>query len=402
MAKKVSIPDGLLDRGVDQIQIKKELEAKLLSGHKLRIKHGVDPTTDKLHIGYGVVYWKLREFQELGHKIIFLIGDFTARFGDPSDKSMTRQMRTKAQVDKLAEAYLDQVSKILDLKKTEIRRNSEWYDKMSAEDLLRLASQFTVAQMLERDMFVTRTEENRPIGLHEPMYPVLQGYDSVCLKSDLTIVGTDQLFNELMARPLQTRADQVPQDVMAMSLLIGTDGKAKMSQSLGNDIGITDSPQEQFGKVLSIPDGLINHYYELATLASPAKCRAIARDLELGVLKPRDAKLALAKEIVTLYHGKEAGNQAQAEFLRVFSQRELPSEIEARTVAVKRHRLDGLLLEIGLASSRSEAQRLIKAGAVKIDSALIGDWQAEIALHDEMIVQVGKRGFRKIKLEASH
>lgn len=397
MAKRTLIPTGLLTRGVDQIQVQKHLEAKLHSGEKLRIKHGVDPTTDRLHIGYGVVYWKLREFQELGHTIIFLIGDFTARFGDPTDKSDTRKMRSKADVDRLAEAYLEQVGKILDLKKTEIRRNSEWYDKMSAEELLRLASEFTMGQMLERDMFVTRSQENRPIGLHEPLYPVLQGYDSVELQSDLTVVGTDQLFNELVARPLQERAGQDPQDVMAMSLLIGTDGKAKMSQSLGNDIGISESPRDQFGKVMRIPDGLITHYYEMATLQKPAKCRAIADGLADGSLAPRDAKLALATEIVTLYHGKAAGRAAHDEFVRVVSQGELPTEIEEHLTAVRAHRLDALLVQIGLVSSRSEGQRMIEAGAVKIDGATMGDWRAEVALHDGMIVQVGKRGYRKIR-----
>ena len=397
MAKRAVIPTGLLSRGVDQIQVQKHLEAKLHAGHKLRIKHGVDPTTDRLHIGYGVVYWKLREFQELGHKIIFLIGDFTARFGDPTDKSDTRTMRSKADVERLAEAYLEQAGKILDLKKTEVRRNSEWYDKMSAEELLRLASQFTMGQMLERDMFVTRSQENRPIGLHEPLYPVLQGYDSVVLKSDATVVGTDQLFNELVARPLQERAGQDPQDVMAMSLLIGTDGKAKMSQSLGNDIGIAEAPKDQFGKVMRIPDGLIMHYYELATLNSPAKCQAIADELASGTLAPRDAKLALATEIVTLYHGKDAAKQTQKEFVRVFSQGQLPAEIEEHETTIRNHRLDALLLELRLVSSRSEGQRLIDGGAVKIDGAVIGDWRAEVALHDGMIIQVGKRGFRKIK-----
>lgn len=399
MAKQAHIPAGLLSRGVDQIQVQSELEKKLHSGHKLRIKHGVDPTTDRLHIGYGVVYWKLREFQELGHKIVFLIGDFTARFGDPTDKSDTRLMRSKKQVDALAEAYLDQVGKILDLKKTEVRRNSEWYDKMSAEGLLQLASQFTIAQMMERDMFVTRTEANRPIGLHEPMYPVLQGYDSVMLKSDFTVVGTDQLFNELAARPLQERAGQTPQDVMAMSLLIGTDGKSKMSQSLGNDIGITESPKDQFGKIMRIPDGLIAHYYELATLVSPQKCATIVRDIESGSLLPRDAKLALATEVVSLYHGQAAAKHEREEFIRVFSNRELPKDITEHGIIVKSHRLDTLLLELKLASSRSEAQRLVNGGGVKIDDAVMGDWKAEIALHDGMVVQVGKRGFRKIRLD---
>lgn len=398
MATSRHIPPGLLDRGVEKIEVRASLERKLRSGTKLRIKHGIDPTTNRLHIGYSVVYWKLREFQDLGHTIIFLIGDFTARFGDPTDKSQTRQMRSKREVEKLADAYLDQVGKILDLKKTEIRRNSEWYDTMTAEELLNLASQFTVAQMLERDMFVTRTEEGRPIGLHEPLYPVLQGYDSVMLKSDLTIVGTDQLFNELAARSLQERAGQRPQDIMAMSLLIGTDGKAKMSQSLSNDIGITDPPNEQFGRVMRIPDGLIMHYFELATRVGEKERARIARELKSGHLAPRDAKLRLAREIVGLYHGTAAARTAEAEFIKVFSRKEVPDKLDEQVFSVPTHRLDTLLCELKLVSSRSAAQRLITSGAVRIDGAVMGDWRAEVALHDGMIVQVGKRAFRKIRV----
>lgn len=401
MARAKALPDELLTRGIEDITVRQDLEKKLKSGQKLRIKHGVDPTTADLHIGYAVTYWKLRAFQELGHTVVFLIGDFTARFGDP-DKSQQRPMRTKAEVDQAAESYLDQIKDILDLKKTEIRRNSEWYDSMSAEELIRLTSNFSVAQLLERDKFIERRDAGAPIGYHEPIYPILQGYDSVMLKSDLTVVGSDQLFNELMARPLQERAGQRPQDVMTMSLLIGTDGDRKMSQSLGNTIGITDAPEDQFGKVMRIDDGLIGHYFELATRVPTAKIQQILAAMTSGELPPREAKLLLASEVVTLYHGKRAARRAHDEFIQVFSRRELPSAITEHHVTVDQYRLDQLLVDLALAPSRAAAQRLVIAGAIRIDGAVVGDWRAEIALHDGMIVQAGKRHFRKIRRLDTH
>lgn len=398
MSKMIKIPNELLTRGVEEVVVRKDLERKLASGDKLRIKHGVDPTTDKLHIGHAAVYWKLRAFQELGHTIVFLIGDFTARFGDPTDKAEKRKMRDKAEIDKAAETYLDQIKGILDLDKTEIRRNSEWYDKMSAEELLHLVSNFSVAQMLERDMFAARQKSGAQIGLHEPIYPVLQGYDSVQLKSDLTICGSDQLFNELAARPLQERAGQTPQNVMTVSLLIGNDGKNKMSQSLGNDIAITASPDEQFGRIMRVPDGLINHYFELATKTDISSLSKIKRGLETGELPARDAKLRLATDIVSLYHGDKESKRAREEFERVFSRKEQPSDIAEHKINATNRPLDRLLVELELAPSRSEAQRLIASGAVKIDGAVIGDWRSVVALHQDMVIQVGKKQFRKIQL----
>ncbi len=397
MPKTKHVPADLLTRGVNQIIVRAELEKKLRSGKKLRIKHGIDPTTDTLHLGYAVVYWKLREFQELGHSIVFLIGDFTARFGDPTDKQASRQLRSKAEVDRAARHYLDQVGHILDLDKTEIRRNSEWYDTMRAEELLSLASNFSVAQMLERDMFVERQRQGTEIGLHEPFYPVLQGYDSVMLKSDVTVVGSDQLFNELTARTLQERAGQAPQDVLTMSLLIGTDGNRKMSQSLGNAIGLTEPAANQFGKVMRIPDNLIEHYFELATRLSATDRGALVSALKSGTLTPRAAKLRLAKEIVALYHGDKLATDVEADFVRVFSKKQLPETIPEHATDHPARRLDELLLDLDLASSKTVAQRLIGAGAVKIDGAVMGDWQAEIALHDGIVIQVGKRHFRKIR-----
>lgn len=390
--------NDLLSRGVEEITVRDHIIKLLESGQKLRIKHGVDPTSQDLHLGHAVIYWKLRQFQDLGHTIIFLIGDFTARFGDPTDKVEQRAMRSKEEVQAAAGRYLDQVGLILDLTKTEVRYNSEWYDPMSAEELLHLGSQFTVAQMLERDMFDRRLREGKKIGLHEPFYPVLQGYDSVKLKSQLTVVGTDQLFNELMARPLQEKAQQIPQDIITMSLLVGTDGRRKMSQSLGNEIALTASASDQYGRVMSIGDDSLGHYFRLASRLPLTEIEDLERQLREGMIHPRLVKQRLASEIVSLYHGEKAAQAAQTEFDRVFTNREVPDEVPERATTAARERLDRLLVELELAESASNAQRLVESGAVRIDGAVMGDWHAEMTLHDGMIVQVGKRHFRKIKL----
>ncbi|MFC1721866.1 tyrosine--tRNA ligase [Patescibacteria group bacterium] len=394
MATKAQI-DELLSRGVDEVIIAKDLRQKLLSGKPLRVKHGVDPTGKDLHIGYAVVYWKLRELQEMGHKIIFLIGSFTARFGDPTDKTEMRKMRTKEDVEREAENYINQVGKILDLKKTEIRYNSEWYDKMSAEGLLRIMSEFTVARMLERDMFQDRMAKEKDISLHEIVYPVLQGYDSVELESDLTVIGTDQKFNELQARPLQKSRGQVPQDIITVPMLVGTDGKEKMGQSLDNYIGITEAPNEKFGKVMSIPDEAIPNYYELAARASQKKVEEVEKRLKTEE-NPRDIKLDLASDIVKLYHGEKAAKGAKVEFLKVFTDKEKPSEIPEKRIKPGPMKLVDLLVEIDLAASKSEARRLVEQGGVRIDDKVIKNWQQEIEVTPGIILQVGRRKFTKI------
>ena len=396
MAQNKIIPPELLTRGVSEIVVRRQLEVKLRSGKKLRIKHGVDPTTDRLHIGYGVTYWKLRQFQDLGHTVVFLIGDFTGRFGDPTEKLTSRTLRDKATVAEASAHYLDQIKGILDLTKTEVRYNSEWYDAMSAEELLRLMSNFSVAQMLERDMFAKRQLSGARIGLHEPVYPVLQGYDSVKLASDVTVVGSDQLFNELAARPLQTRAGQKPQDVMAMSLLLGTDGERKMSQSYGNTINITDSPADQFGKVMRIPDRLIGHYFELATLISTKELTKLQRALADQELAPREAKLKLATAIVELYHGPRAAQHAGEEFVRVFSRRSLPKDIPLTDLSQPAYRLDDLIVTLGFAASRTAAQRLITQGGVRIDEAVWSDWSVVVDVMEIRLVQASKRHFSRV------
>ncbi|MBA7496107.1 Tyrosine--tRNA ligase [subsurface metagenome] len=376
----------LLSRGVEEVIVKKDLEKKLRSGKRLRVKHGIDPTTKDLHIGYAVVYEKLRLLQEMGHQVVFLIGDFTARFGDPTGQLEFRDLRTKKETKEMAKNYLKQVGRILDLKKTEIRYNGEWYDKMSAEEILRLMSHFTVMRMLERDMFQERIKKSKEIGLHEPVYPVLQAYDSVMLKSDLTVIGTDQLFNELQARKIQEDFKQTPQDLIAMKMLIGTDGKQKMSQSLENYIGITESPEQQYGKVMSIPDDLILHYFELATRVSLKKTEK----------KPRDAKAQLAREIVTIYHGKIAAQKAEREFNRVFREKQTPSKLKSYKLKAKKLSILDLLTKTKLAPSKAEAKRLVEQGGVKIDGKVVKDWKKEISIKPGIVLQVGKRKFIKL------
>jgi len=385
----------LLTQGVSEIVIEKDLRQKLAGGKKLRVKHGVDPTSKDLHLGHAVVYWKLREFQDLGHTIVFLIGGFTARFGDPTDKAEVRKMKTKEDAEKLAEDYINQVGKILDLKKTEIRSNSEWYDKMSAEQLLHLMSEFTVARMLERDMFQDRIKKQKDIGLHEINYPVLQGYDSVQLKSDVTVIGTDQKFNELQARPLQKSAGQIPQDIITVPLLVGTDGKEKMSQSLGNQIGILDTPDQKFGKVMSIPDNIIVNYYELAARASQQKIETVKKRLAAGE-NPRNLKQELAFDIVALYHGKNEAKRAQEEFVRVFAKKEKPDTIPEIKIDQPEINLVELLVKTELATSKSEARRLVEQGAVKINDQIQNNWQQLVKITPRMVLQAGKRRFVRI------
>lgn len=389
---------NLLQAGVEEIIGKKELEKKLASGKKLRIKHGVDPTTKDLHLGHAVNYQKLKEFQQEGHKIVFLIGDFTGRFGDPSDQDKTRKMKKKKEVRDLAKNYLRQIGKIIDLKKTEIRYNSEWYDKMSAEELLNLMSRFTVARMLERDMFQKRISLNKEIGLHEPVYPVLQGYDSVMLKSDVTVCGSDQKFNELQGRKLQEEFGQTPQSIIISPLLVGLDGRNKMSQSLNNYIGIEESADAQYGKIMSIPDSLIIDYFELVARVSGNELEKIKKEFKKSK-NLRDLKAKLARTVVSLYHGLESAMIAEENFNRVFRDKEYPLNIPETKIKNPRcEDLPQLLFDIKLVSSKSEARRLIEQGGVKVDKAVIKDPKADICFHDKMIIQVGKFKFIKIRL----
>ncbi|MBI2628305.1 MAG: tyrosine--tRNA ligase [Candidatus Niyogibacteria bacterium] len=375
----------VLTRGVKKIIKKESLEKKLASGKILRIKHGVDPTTADLHLGYAVIYRKLKQFQDLGHKIIFLIGDFTGRFGDPTEQAAgPRPMRDKKEVKELAKNYLKQAGKILDLKKLEVRHNSEWYDRMSAEELLRLMSRFTAARMMERDMFQERIKKGLDIGLHEPVYPALQGYDSVMLKSDLAVIGSDQEFNEFQGRKAQEKFGQEPQDLLIMPLLTGLDGQRKMSQSLGNYIGLVENPDSQYGKIMSLPDNLTEEYVILLT------------DLDYGEIKklhPRDAKMRLAREILKNCHGEKAAAEAEKNFKKVFQKGGWPEKMPEVFIKFP-VKLSKILLARKIILSNAEFRRLVKSQGIEVDQKIISD--VNLIIDKPTAVRIGKFRFLKI------
>jgi tyrosyl-tRNA synthetase len=387
---------NLLNRNVSEVVIKKELEKKLLSGKKLRIKLGIDPTGPYLTLGHMVVIRKLREFQKAGHQIVLLFGNFTAQIGDPTGKSTTRQPMTAAQISENAKTYLEQVSKVLDLKKTEVVWNADWLGKFNFQDVLRLAGNFTVAQMLERDMFQERIKKDQPIGLHEFLYPLMQGYDSVEIKADLELGGTDQLFNMLAARPLQKAANMPEQSVMTMKILVGTDGIKKMGKSEGNFIAVLDEPSEMFGKIMSIPDNIILNYFELCTDYELAELKNIEKELKNGV-NPRDIKIKLAKAIIEIYHSKEAADKAANEFNQVFSKGGIPDNIETITISHSKKSIIDLLVENKLVKSKSDVRRLIDGGGIKVDQKKVTDYNLTLDLEKEKLIQIGKRIFIKFK-----
>lgn len=395
MAKNQKIEE-LLGRGVEEVIDKNHLQKRLLSEEKLRIKFGIDPTAPDIHLGQSAILWKLRDFQELGHQIILIIGDFTARIGDPTDKLAPRRPLSIKEVKANMKTYERQVSKILDLKKTKIVYNSKFLSGMSFEELFRLSHLFTVDQMLERDMFQKRRASQKPIWLHEFFYPVLQAYDSVNVKADVEIGGSDQLFNMLAGRNIQPHFKQEPQDVVTMKLLVGLDGKQKMSKSLGNYVGIEESPEDQYGKIMSIPDGPMGDYFELATRLSLIEIIEIKNNLEQHKINPRDVKARLAREIVSLYHGAVAVKAAEGEFNRIFKEGMVPSKIPKVQLAEKSLGILDLLTKMKLAPSKSEAKRLVEQGGVKIEQEEIKDWRDIIEIKKGQVVRVGKRKFAKI------
>lgn len=382
------------EKGVAEIIDEKSLEQKLKSKKKLRIKLGVDPTRPDIHLGHAVALRILKKLQDAGHTIIFLIGDYTTKIGDPSGRNTTRPVLDEAEIKKNAKTYFDQVGIILDLKKTEIRYNSEWFSKMNFNDILQIAGKFTVAQIIERDDFHKRLKGGQDVGLHEMLYPLMQAYDSVVLKADVEFGGTDQRFNILAGRDLQKKMGQAPQDIVMMDILIGLDGKEKMSKSLDNYIGITESPKTMFGKTMSIPDSLIESYFELCTDETTDKIKKHMDNIEAGK-NPRDVKAELAEKIVEIYHGKKKAEEAKEEFFKVFSKKELPSEIPTVKLSGS-FELPLFLIELGATTSNSEARRLISQGAVKIDGTKVTDSKSQIATHKDMIVQVGKQKYYKI------
>ena len=390
----------LISHGVADLlpedEFKKKLEKSVATNTPLIVKLGLDPTAPDIHLGHTVVLRKLKLFQDFGHKVIILIGDFTARIGDPTGKSVTRPPLTEEQVITNAKTYQEQIFKVLDPEKTEVRFNSEWLSKLDFADVLKLASKYTVARMLERDDFHKRYTEGRPISIHEFMYPLMQGYDSIALKADVEFGGTDQTFNLLMGRHLQGEEGMSEQTIITMPILEGLDGVQKMSKSLGNYIGISEAPSEMYGKAMSIPDELMMRYFMLVTDMSIEEQEQLSKDLESGAAHPRDVKMKLAHTIVRLYHGEEAANFGQNEFVRVFQKHAMPTDIPEYKVAITEEPVfvPQLLSGAGLTASNGEARRSIKAGAFKIDGEKCNE--EYVVLKDGMVLQVGKRKFIKI------
>jgi len=388
----------VIKSGISGLVPEADFVTKLRAGVPLRAKLGVDPTAPDLHLGHAVPLRKLRQFQDLGHTVVLIIGDFTALIGDPSGRDSTRPPLTLAEIDRNAETYIDQAFKILDPDKTELRRNSEWLGRIDFEMILKLTSQFTVARILERDDFAKRYAEQRSISLHEILYPVMQAYDSVAIEADIELGGTDQLFNLLAGRELMEKMGKVPQCALTLPLLEGTDGVQKMSKSYGNYIGLTEPADEMFGKVMSIPDALMIKYYRLCTALPVDAVDVIAADLDAGTLHPNAAKRTLAQEIVRLYHGAEEAVSAEAAFDRVFKRHEAPEDVPevALSLADEVH-LPMLLSQLGLVSSNAEGRRMIDQGGVKLNGTPVAPGTYDLPAEDVAgaIVQVGKRRFAK-------
>ncbi|MEY3219001.1 MAG: hypothetical protein RIT27_358 [Pseudomonadota bacterium] len=386
-----------IKRGAQEILIEEELIKKLNTNKPLRIKAGFDPTAPDLHLGHTVLMNKLKQFQDLGHQILFLIGDFTGMIGDPTGKNITRKPLTREQVLENAQTYQQQVGKILDLNKTDICFNSQWMDKLSSSDLIQLAATHTVARMLERDDFNKRYTHNQPIAIHEFLYPLVQGYDSVALKSDVELGGTDQKFNLLVGRELQKHFGQTPQIVLTMPLLEGTDGINKMSKSLGNSIGISETPIEMFGKIMSISDTLMWRYLELLSFKALSEIEGLKKAAAEG-RNPRDIKIDLAKELIARFHDQKAAELAHQDFIQRFSQNQVPTDLPEITINAPQGflKIANLLKEAGLVATTSEAMRQIEQGAVKINGEKIADKQLQISTGSQQVYQVGKRHFAKV------
>ncbi len=409
VAKKLPVTDDIREamatirRGTDSFLIEEEFEQKLArskaTGKPLRCKLGLDPTAPDIHIGHTVVLNKLRQLQDLGHQVIFLVGDFTAAIGDPSGRNVTRPPLSREQITANAETYLAQAGHVLDLEKTEVRYNSEWSNALGSVGLIQLASRYTLARLLEREDFAKRYAEELPIAMHELLYPLMQGYDSVALEADLELGGSDQRFNLLVGRELQRQYGQEPQCILTMPLLVGLDGQVKMSKSKHNYIGITDEPNDMFGKVMSISDTLMWDWYDLLSLRPNDEIAALKKECAEG-RNPRDAKVMLAKEIVTRFHSAAAADGAEAEFVNRFRQGAMPSEIPEVTVPAGEEgiQIARMLKEAGLVSSTSDGNRMIEQGGVRIQGESVSDKMLRFKAGEELIVQVGKRKWAKIHL----
>ena len=373
--------------------LRKKLEHSAKTGTPLRVKFGADPTAPDIHLGHTVVIRKLKAFQDLGHTAIFLIGDFTGMIGDPSGKNATRPPLSKEEIAANAETYKEQIFKLLDPRKTEIRFNSEWFARQGAADFIKLASRATVAQILERDDFEKRMADEKPIALHELLYPLVQGYDSVALSADVELGGTDQKFNLLMGRNLQREYAQEPQIILTTPLLEGTDGVQKMSKSLGNYIGINEPANEMFGKIMSVSDDLMWKYYELLTDLPVSEIEK----MKFGGENPRDLKVNLAKSIIKDFHSAADAERAEEDFVARFVKKEIPDEIEEIFIAAGNYKLVDLLVKTNLVQSKGEAKRLIEQGGVKLNNEKVSNVNSEIDLKNEILLQVGKRKFLKVR-----
>jgi len=406
-AQEVERQLSILRRGTVEIipeeELRKKLERFIVTGKPLKIKLGLDPSAPDIHVGHTVVLQKMRQFQELGHHIQLLIGDFTGRIGDPTGKSETRKQLNEEQIQINAKSYVEQFGKVLDTEKVEVVFNSTWLAPMTFADVVQLAAKTTVARMMERDDFAKRFKNELPISVHEFFYPLMQGYDSVALECDVELGGTDQKFNLLMGRQLQKEYGQEQQVVMMMPLLEGLDGVQKMSKSLGNYIGVNEPPNEIYGKSMSIPDELMMRYYELATDLSSEELEELRKGLADGTVHPRDAKMKLAKTFVRMFHGEAEAEEAENYFKTVFQQRALPTDLPEVTLDKAAYEngeanIVNLIFDLKLADSKGDARRSVQQGAVKVNEEKIADINASISLADDMVVQVGKRKFAKIRL----
>jgi tyrosyl-tRNA synthetase len=391
----------ILKRGTVEVFREEELAQRLAeaakAGRPLRAKLGMDPTAPDIHLGHTVVLRKLRQFQDLGHKAVLIIGDYTARIGDPTGQNTTRPMLSPEKIKQNAQTYFEQAGKILDMSpdKVEVRFNSEWLADLRLADIIKLTASMTVARMLERDTFEIRYKKGDPIGIHEFLYPLMQGYDSVAIQSDVELGGTDQTFNNLVGRDLQRLAGQPPQIVITMPILVGLDGKEKMSKSKGNYIGVTDKPSDMFGKTMSIPDSLMENYFTLLTDLPAERIRELT---DPNKTHPKEAKVLLGKLIVQQFYGPQAAEQAAQEFEKIFAQSQLPDEMPEAAVSSAPIPAAKLLLQCGLAATGGEAKRAILQGGVRINNEKITDPNQEIIPHSGMVVQVGKRKFARLKV----
>jgi tyrosyl-tRNA synthetase len=393
-----------IKKGVAEIipenELKASLEKSLKTGKPLRVYLGVDPTAPDLHLGHTVVLRKLKHFQDLGHTAVFLIGDFSAMIGDPTGQSETRPPLTREQVDANAKTYLEQVFKILDREKTEVRSNSEWLSKMSAEDVVRLCSHYRLARMLEREDFRSRLDKGQPISVHELLYPLLTAYDAVSLQSDVELGATEQKFNLLVHREIQHEYGLPGQAILTMPILVGLDGSRKMSKSLGNYVGITEAPAEMFGKLMSIPDSLMWSYMELLTDWEPGVINNLRTNVQAGTTHPKQVKATLASEIVSGFYGKDAGNEAARKFQERYSERKVPTDLPDNYIgsAPGKERLWRIIVQLDLAPSRSAAERLMKEGAIELDDVVIKDptFEIDVSAPKTHVLRAGKKQLRKI------